>query len=514
MKNDQDGSKNFRPRHCYANPEDYSVCPITAIFEYLCCSPDILQDPDSLLFPGSEQDNRFRKILKRHLEKHRGDLDGYEVEDIGTHSIRKGATTFASSGSTASPSSVAINNRGGWTLGTVRDVYMLYEKAGDHYVGRILAGLPVLSSRFAVSEPNFWTLNPLDHDARAKQVEIDAQVSAVLQSLFGDILLRQVTVVPFLRVGLACVLHHKTAMNNTCHKCHSIVKLTAIYTSPDIVDIEHFVSVRVPFDEGNFAIKLTGIPPHVAHLAAISGLKGDMAKIVPSLLMEIQKMLDDRTFGGVLSETRMEALIEKLVGSKIKGIHDEMRKLGNNSQKVGDDGNAKISHKQWTSSELFLHPYDGVLRRVPIGWQFPQCTLSVAYCLWHFGDQVKKIGPLKYLDYHDVNFPTVSGTSADGVCTIWQGCKRGVHYLDEFRTIMIRSDAAAKAKGLLQAPLTRQKVLMALEQCKDCLGVAPQTNKGRKRQLAGIQWATYFKLMPDKKRPKRQCALSRVTMID
>ena len=68
MKNDQDGSKNFRPRHCYANPEDYSVCPITAIFEYLCCSPDILQDPDSLLFPDGEKDNRFRKIFKRHLE--------------------------------------------------------------------------------------------------------------------------------------------------------------------------------------------------------------------------------------------------------------------------------------------------------------------------------------------------------------------------------------------------------------------------------------------------------------
>ena len=135
MKNDQDGSKNFKPCHCYANPEDYSVCPIAAIFEYLCCSPDVLQDPDSLLFPASEQDNQFRKILKWLLEKHKGDLDGYEVEDIGTHSIRKGATTYASSGSTASPSSVAINNCGGWTLGTGRDVYMLYEKAGDHYVG-------------------------------------------------------------------------------------------------------------------------------------------------------------------------------------------------------------------------------------------------------------------------------------------------------------------------------------------------------------------------------------------
>ena len=78
------------------------------------------------------------------------------MEDIGTHSITKGATTHASSGSTASPSSVAINNQGGWTLGTVPDVYMLYEKAGAHYVGQILAGLPVLSAHFAVSEPNFW----------------------------------------------------------------------------------------------------------------------------------------------------------------------------------------------------------------------------------------------------------------------------------------------------------------------------------------------------------------------
>ena len=137
----------------------------------------------------------------------------------------------------------------------------------------------------------------------------------------------QVTVLPSLRVGLACVLHHKTDNNNTCCDGQSIVKLPAIYTSPDIVDMECFVCVRVPFDEGNFAIKLTGIPPHVAHLAATSDLKGDMAKIAPSLLKEIQKMLDDRSFGGVLSETRMEALIETLTGSKIEGIHDEMRKL-------------------------------------------------------------------------------------------------------------------------------------------------------------------------------------------
>ena len=52
--------------------------------------------------------------------------------------------------------------------GTVRDLCMLYEKAGDYFVGWILAGLPVMSSPFAVSEPNFWTFDLVGCDARAK----------------------------------------------------------------------------------------------------------------------------------------------------------------------------------------------------------------------------------------------------------------------------------------------------------------------------------------------------------
>ena len=35
---------------------------------------------------------------------------------------------------------------------------MLYDITGDHYVGQILAGLPVLSSCFAVSEQIFGSL--------------------------------------------------------------------------------------------------------------------------------------------------------------------------------------------------------------------------------------------------------------------------------------------------------------------------------------------------------------------
>ena len=101
---------------------------------------------------------------------------------------------------------------------------------------------------------------------------------------------------------------------------HSIVTLTAIYTFSDVVDNKQYVSVRVPFGESNFAVKLAGVPPCVADLAAISASKDKMTKIAQTLLKKIQTMLENRTFGGVLSETRMETLFEKLIGSTFEEI--------------------------------------------------------------------------------------------------------------------------------------------------------------------------------------------------
>ena len=130
--------------------------------------------------------------------------------------------------------------------------------------------------------------------------------------------------------------------------------LTAIYTSSDDVDSWQYISVRVPFNEGNFKVKLTGIPLHVANLTSIiSGLKVEMTNITPTLLQVIHTILDDQTFGDVLFQTRIEALLEKLFGSKIEGIHDEMRKLQSNKQSDGDGGKGKIESKKRSDSELF-----------------------------------------------------------------------------------------------------------------------------------------------------------------
>lgn len=40
---------------------------------------------------------------------------GVAQADIGTHSVRKGATTYCTSGTTACPTTQSVNIRGGWT---------------------------------------------------------------------------------------------------------------------------------------------------------------------------------------------------------------------------------------------------------------------------------------------------------------------------------------------------------------------------------------------------------------
>ena len=88
------------------------VCPITAIFEYFALFPEVLHDPDGRVYPGADtQNQRFGEILDKILLEHEEEVNalGYKCDEIGVHSIRKGATTYASSGTTAAPSTVSIN---------------------------------------------------------------------------------------------------------------------------------------------------------------------------------------------------------------------------------------------------------------------------------------------------------------------------------------------------------------------------------------------------------------------
>ena len=116
-----------------------------------------LEEEQTQLFPGNKQYERFRKVHNRVLHRMQNELyeTGISRDDIGSHSIRKGAATYCSSGPTAYPSSTSIHLRAGWALGGVQVRYLRYEKAGDMHVGRTVSGLPTDQAEFAMLPPYF-----------------------------------------------------------------------------------------------------------------------------------------------------------------------------------------------------------------------------------------------------------------------------------------------------------------------------------------------------------------------
>lgn len=129
MKNDQTGDKMRFPRHVYANPLMPEICPILALGIYLLCLGPI-DTAELLLFPGRNQYERYYNILKRTLTSNAEELKalGKTPENLASHSARKGAATFCSSGTTAPPSKAAIHIRGGWHQEGQDDTYLLLRK--------------------------------------------------------------------------------------------------------------------------------------------------------------------------------------------------------------------------------------------------------------------------------------------------------------------------------------------------------------------------------------------------
>lgn len=139
MKNDLEGEGLGRDyKHIYANPIFPECCPVLSMGLYLLT----LGHSQHKLFPGTRQETRFMKSIHKLLQTPVGlqKLREYgvnNVSDIGSHSFRKGAATYVSSGCVGGPSIVSLCRRTGWALGHVLDRYLKFEGAGDQFLGRL-----------------------------------------------------------------------------------------------------------------------------------------------------------------------------------------------------------------------------------------------------------------------------------------------------------------------------------------------------------------------------------------
>jgi hypothetical protein len=100
-KTDPTGDNSTYPRHIFANPSDPIVCPVLSLAMYFstCFSSGNTLMENAPLFPGSTQEHRFSRFLNRVLQEHEQEVKefGYEVSQLGSHSIRKGAASYITS---------------------------------------------------------------------------------------------------------------------------------------------------------------------------------------------------------------------------------------------------------------------------------------------------------------------------------------------------------------------------------------------------------------------------------
>jgi len=164
-KSDQVGMNKDEARHVYSNPSMPAICPIRALSAYCLAFPQVIIDGGKL-FPGSEQKSRFGKCLHRIFNNNRDLYLSYHVDpqELGTHSIRKGAATYCCAGVHPGPPVVSVCLRAGWTIGRVKERYLKYENAGDELVGRtLLTGIPPTSCEFGIS-PLYFCSSPNETD--------------------------------------------------------------------------------------------------------------------------------------------------------------------------------------------------------------------------------------------------------------------------------------------------------------------------------------------------------------
>jgi hypothetical protein len=264
-KTDQQGNQQAKyPRHIYANPGDWVVCPIFALAMYLTSFNTPL-DNNSHLFPGKNQFKRFSRLLRDCLMAHEMDLleIGIRWQDIGTHSIRKGAATYASS-SPGGPSAASISVRAGWTMGRVRNIYIRYEAGGDMFVGRCLACLPLLLAEFSASPAHFVRTQGLAHNFvdGVSAIWIQTTKRAIYPMLVDIPLLGSI-----LEHCLASLIYNR-AIVESWDAMHVVQTSTLFRVAGlGLAQASPFVKIVYPWSAGAADQPFSGIPPHVAVLA-------------------------------------------------------------------------------------------------------------------------------------------------------------------------------------------------------------------------------------------------------
>jgi hypothetical protein len=293
-KSDKAGEKCSN-KNLYSNPNDMYVCWYMALRCYCCIYSVSLAERDFLFIEvlkkiGTAADN-FCKQLSSLVSKYSDVVDEYvQVHHCNVHGICKGSGTFASSCSTVPPPLVSIALRGEWSLGKVFDIYFKFGATGDHYLGRILAGLNPHDSTFGDLPPHFSC-------GRENKF-----VDRGMNGMFGNLTKVHTTTNAILLLCLPSIVHHsdeidKVILKNPGHIFGSMY----IFSDRDLLcELKKLVTQEPSKDIQN----ATGMSSHVVQMQLMEKMNNTLGNVCLKINEQQQEMVRAVTEAIESSDTR------------------------------------------------------------------------------------------------------------------------------------------------------------------------------------------------------------------
>ena len=403
-KTDKTGQR-CSPKHCYGNPKNYTICLNTALAVYFCEINDTWsKENDGRLFlrPRSSKNtaaSRYTDSIRQWVEDEREILFSMSrVDHLNGHSMRKGSATYASSRTTVPPPLPSIFHRGEWSLGVIIDIYWKFAEKGDHYLGRILAGLDPDSESFDVLPPHFTVGIGNNHLKKAFHICYGKIVEAEGDNNFTKAILTRC---------LASLIYHadelqKVVARNSGHPFGNI----KLFQNPDLLeDCKKLVTVKPT--PGILTVS-TGVSPHSKTMKVLNQIVGFLQK------EEIEREEVHERIKDTIQETVRETIENKfesnghLSASSVSNILDEYHKessqrfaekidelkacigvstSASNQDDNGNEGSGVASNE--IVGVYKLYSYNGKLGwAVPEGFILPTKTkLRDAWNLWVNGNR-------------------------------------------------------------------------------------------------------------------------------
>lgn len=270
-KTKKDGEK-LNVKHIYANVKQWFMNCLCALGIYFMYANMHWAEGQLLIFSNftsksESASSRYGTAMRAFVTKNIALVQNFmSPSNFNPYGLRKGPATHASSNTTSPPPIPSIFHRGEWSMGTVIDIYWRYAEAGDHYLGRILAGYNPSEKDFDSLPPHFTV--GLDHP----------KVKRAMIMCFGNILSKSKEgVTPGLLFRcLASVVYHSDSIISFCTTIpgsHMFMTLPLFQDQAFITELKALVTIEKT--DGICAVA-TGIPPNAQMQKTLEIIMGKM----------------------------------------------------------------------------------------------------------------------------------------------------------------------------------------------------------------------------------------------